>query len=75
MKSKIIIEDGMTKIELTPETEFEKRLIEDGKRSHADTSATFHCDKKQYYSDDYKDHLLTISLYPPMAKSANVPHE
>lgn len=68
MKAKIIIEDGFSKIELEPETTFEKRLIEDGYSSHANAIATFKHSKNNGYSWE-EEHLLTIVLHPPVPVS------
>jgi hypothetical protein len=61
MKAKVIIQDGITTIELTPETSFEKDVIEKAKDSPNNSIVDFSYGKEPYYSEN-KNHKISITI-------------
>lgn len=61
MKAKVIIEKGLTQIELIPENDFEIDIIEKSKELNPNCDVKFSFGKEQYYSAN-KDHKITITL-------------
>ena len=61
MKAKVIIENGLTQIELTPENDFEKDIIEKSKDLNPNCDVNFSYGKESYYTVN-KNHKITITL-------------
>jgi hypothetical protein len=61
MKAKVIIQEGITTIELTPETIFEKDVIEKAKDSPNNSIVDFSYGKESYYSEN-KNHKISITI-------------
>lgn len=59
MKAKVIIEDGSTKIRLTPETTFEETLVRDIERSNYDWTVITETKYNTLYSHNTKDIVIT----------------
>lgn len=61
MKTKVIIENGLTKIVMTPENDFETDVLDKVYRKkqnyEIETSVT-----AEYYYNEYKNHTLTATL-------------
>lgn len=59
MKAKVIIEDGSTKIRLTPETTFEETLVRDIERSNYDWTVITETKYNTLYGHNTKDIVIT----------------
>jgi hypothetical protein len=60
MKAKVIIENGVTTIELTPENQFEKDIIETGLLS-PDILITPNVKAERFYGL-YKNHMIELRI-------------
>lgn len=64
MKTTVIIEDGETRIVLTPETEFEKTVIEDCQYGdNRFNTCKISCQRDYpYNTNDYREHKIVLSI-------------
>lgn len=59
MKAKVIIENGITTIELTPENDFEKRVLKD---AHSNSNYEFDTKVTSNYSYGENNYKLNVEL-------------
>lgn len=64
MKTKIVINDNLASIELTPQNPFEKDLLEKvfDRRSDFKLTAEVTAKQESFMADSHKDHKLVIDI-------------
>ncbi len=60
MKAKVIIENGISTIELTPENSFEKTMIENGSKNNF--NKLVNVDYTERFNQGNKDHKILITM-------------